>query len=154
LTGCGGGGHPAATATPAQPAETATATAAPPGADTSARVRHRPLARAIAEYQRKGFFAGARPAALARRIPDRYRREGGEDLVLRTRFDELVLLHYDHRRVWFSDIERDVLPGNDEYVAALREWSRISQGAFRPRDVSERWASADAGPAQITFRLG
>jgi hypothetical protein len=106
----------------------------------------------VREYQRVGFFAGQEPHSVARRITDAYRREWGEEPPLATRPDELALLAYDTDRVWFQDIERDVLEGNDEYVATFREWSRISRGAFGPTRVRERWKD-EAGPPAIEFTL-
>ncbi|MBE2319026.1 hypothetical protein DVA67_023835 [Solirubrobacter sp. CPCC 204708] len=52
--------------------------------------------------------------------------------------------------MWFSDIERDVLEGNDVYVSAFAEWARISRGAFEPRNVRERWRGERA---TISFEL-
>ncbi len=43
-----------------------------------------------------------------------------------------MLLAYDKDRVWLSDIERDVIDGNDEYVTVFREWSRISRATSCP----------------------
>jgi hypothetical protein len=115
-------------------------------------VLRRTLAAFVEDYQSVGFFRGENPAVAARRIARDFEREFGEAPPLATRLDELTLLRYDRRRAWFEDLERDVVEGNDAYVDAFAEWSRISRGAFRPHDVRERWAGEE-GPVTITFTL-
>lgn len=112
-------------------------------------VGHESLAAFVRAYQRFGFFDGVPPHALARA----YEREYGEPPAIpRTRTDELELLGFDRDRVWLSDIELDVLEGNDIYVDTFAEWARISRGAFAPREVRERWHGVD-GPVTIGFTL-
>ena len=120
---------------------------------SEAPVARRSLAEFVDDYRAVGFFGGENPAVAARRIAREHEREWGEAPPLATRLDELTLLAYDKRRVWFADLERDVIDGNDAYVEAFGEWARISRGAFRPRAVSERWAGEE-GPVTIAFELG
>lgn len=80
------------------------------------------------------------------------RREEGRRFRVRRRIDELTVLAADRARVDYEDTEVDALPGNQAYVDLLGRWSRISGGAFRFRDVRERWA-AENGPVAITFTL-
>jgi hypothetical protein len=115
---------------------------------TEAPVAKRSLAAFVRDYQRVGFFRGETAATITRA----YEVEWEEKPPLATRLDELNLLRYDERRVWLGDLERDVIEGNDEYVATFGEWSRIAAGDFEPRDVSERWAGEN-GPVRIAFEL-
>lgn len=124
----------------------------PNDTDSEAPVPKRSLVEFIREHQTLGFFAREDADDAARRVDRAHREEWGEEAQIATRLDELTLLAYDRRRVWFEDIERDVVEGNDEYVAAFREWARIAGRGFRPRDISERWRGED-GPVTIGFRL-
>jgi hypothetical protein len=121
----------------------------PGDAASEAPVEHASLAAFIREYQRLGFFAGDTADDLVRAY-ERDFEERPEPPT--TRLDELELLGYDRDRAWFSDIELDVLDGNDVYVTTLAEWARLSRGAFEPRDVEERWQGED-GPVTISFAL-
>jgi hypothetical protein len=123
--------------------------ALPNDTPTARRVRGRSLEAFVRDYQAAGFFKG--DSAQAIRVA--FEREWDEPPPLATRADELMLLGYDRERVWYEDIERDVIEGNDAYVEAFREWSGIAAGAFEPRDVSEAWAGEE-GPVTIAFRLG
>jgi len=107
----------------------------------------------VAAYRPLGFFSGGgRDAAVARRVARILRREEGRRFRVRRRIDELAVLAADRARVDYDDTEVDALPGNQAYVDLLGRWSRISGGAFRFRDVRERWA-AENGPVAITFTL-
>jgi hypothetical protein len=106
----------------------------------------------VRDYQRLGFFAGEDPGRTAERISADFRAEWEQEPRTATRADELMLLAYDTDRVWFQDIERDVLEGNDEYVATLREWAHIAGRDFSPRHVRERWRTEN-GPVTIAFTL-
>jgi hypothetical protein len=111
-----------------------------------------PVERFVRYYQDVGFFAGEDPERAAERITKYYRRRWGEDPDVNTQFGVVELLSYDRDRVWFADIERDAIEGNDEYVHTLRQWARISEGDFAPRELEERWAS-ERGPVDISFTL-
>jgi len=107
----------------------------------------------VAAYRPLGFFSGGgRDAAVTRRVARILRREEGRRFRVRRRIDELTVLAADRARVDYEDTEVDALPGNQAYVDLLGRWSRISGGAFRFRDVRERWA-AENGPVAITFTL-
>ena len=108
----------------------------------------------IRRYRSAGFFGGGPPSEVAARIRRSYKRLYGKNpSAPRTRQDELELIAADRRQAWFEDIERDVIEGNNAYVAAFREWARASRGTFKPRRIREEWKSAD-GPVQITFNIG
>lgn len=65
---------------------------------------------------------------------------------------DMFLLMADYDRVWFQDLEC-VLPGENCYASALRQWSAISRGSFMPEDLSETWRS-NKGPVNVQFTLG
>jgi hypothetical protein len=69
------------------------------------------------------------------------------------RMADLFVADQDQQRVWWRDLEADVIDGNDVYVVTLKEWAAISQGAFAPDGIEEAWAS-DEGPVTLTFTLG
>ena len=121
----------------------------PGDARSEAPVTHESLAAFVSAYQRFGFFKRVPPDAIVRA----YERDFGEQpTVPTTRIDELELLGYDRDRAWYSDIELDVVEGNDVYVDTFAEWARLSRGAFSPRNVRERWHGED-GPVTIRFTL-
>ncbi len=124
----------------------------PGDAATEQPVEPRSVTAFVRDYQRFGFFAGGSAERAAQRIERAYQEEWGEQPKVATRYDELELLAYDRKRVWFSDIELDVLEGNDVYVSTFAEWARIARGAFEPRNVHERWRGEE-GPVTISFEL-
>ncbi|MEW9701975.1 stalk domain-containing protein [Paenibacillus sp. SI8] len=67
-------------------------------------------------------------------------------------FADLYVLQQDTDRVWMEDTEADVGQGNDSYVQALKNWSAISRGTFKPTDIVEKWESEE-GPITVTFTL-
>ncbi|MEA2357100.1 MAG: hypothetical protein QOI62_360 [Solirubrobacteraceae bacterium] len=126
--------------------------ALPNDKSSQAAVSKRSVEEFVRLYQRLGFFENERPEDVVSRLDRAYRRDWGEEPRIRTRLDELALLGYGSHRVWFQDIERDVIEGNDEYALTLREWARISRGAFAPRRIREQWRSEE-GPVTISFDL-
>jgi hypothetical protein len=107
----------------------------------------------VGRYQTAGFFRGEAPSEAAARIQTAYQRIWGDRVIApKTRGDELALIAADRRQAWFEDIERDVIKGNDEYVAAFHEWARASRGAFHPSHIRERWRGPD-GPVDIAYTL-
>ena len=65
---------------------------------------------------------------------------------------ELAVAEQDANRVWWQDLEADVLDGNDVYEWTLGRWSAISAGTFMPENVVESWAS-ETGPVTVAFEL-
>jgi len=63
---------------------------------------------------------------------------------------DLAVAEQDHTRVWWRDLEADVIDGNDVYALTLAEWGEISVGAFEPADITETWDGAD-GPVIVEF---
>jgi len=74
-----------------------------------------------------------------------------EGVARDTQVGDMILLLGDRRRVWWRDLE-GVFAGEDAYVTTLTEWAAISRGAFAPKEIVERWHSAD-GPATVEFVL-
>jgi hypothetical protein len=111
-----------------------------------------PVERFVRYYQQVGFFAGEDPQQTAARITKAYRRRWGEEPDVTGGLGVIEVLAYDKDRVWFADIERDAIKGNNEYVHTLRQWARISEGDFAPSALRERWKS-ERGPVRITFSL-
>jgi hypothetical protein len=65
-------------------------------------------------------------------------------------FVELLVAEQDPSRVWWADLEADVIDGNDVYPSVLDEWAQISVGAFAPSAIEESWAGPE-GPVTVTF---
>jgi hypothetical protein len=65
---------------------------------------------------------------------------------------ELAVAATDVHRVWWRDLEADVSDGNQVYAATIEEWAAISEGAFAPQSITERWES-DTGPVEVSFTL-
>ncbi len=63
---------------------------------------------------------------------------------------DLVVAEQDHARVWWRDLEADVVDGNDVYAETLAEWGEISVGAFEPTSITETWDGAE-GPVIVEF---
>lgn len=66
---------------------------------------------------------------------------------------ELFVVEAMRSRFWWGDTEADVAMGNRVYEQVLAEWSRISMGAFVPRDIVETWAGEE-GPVTVAFIQG
>lgn len=66
---------------------------------------------------------------------------------------DLAVVEQDRARVWWRDLEADVVDGNDVYVQTLGEWADISAGAFAPSDVVESWDGSE-GPVRVEFAHG
>jgi hypothetical protein len=65
---------------------------------------------------------------------------------------ELLVAEHDVERVWWRDLEADVVEENQVYAATLAEWADISVGAFTPSSIVEDWQS-ETDPS-VTFALG
>ena len=65
---------------------------------------------------------------------------------------ELALLSIDEDRVWWRDLEHEVLMGENIYERIFSEWSRISRGAFPAEGIHESW-EREAGPVTVSFLL-
>jgi hypothetical protein len=66
---------------------------------------------------------------------------------------DLMVAEQDRTRVWWRDLEADVIDGNEVYAQTLAEWSEISVGVFEPTDIAETW-EGDQGPVTVSFTQG
>jgi hypothetical protein len=109
----------------------------------------------VAALRAIGLFAD-RPdlddAALAAEVEAGIADVWGDTLEPDDPLLDLIVAQEDRQRVWWQDLEADVLDGNDVYVETLQGLAAISLGAFEPEGVRERWASGE-GPVTITFSL-
>ncbi len=120
----------------------------PPASDASIEER-------VAALRAIGLFAD-RPelndAALAAQVKSGIDDIWGDSIESNDRLMDLIVAAEDHQRVWWQDLEADVIDGNDVYVQTLEGWRVVAQGAFEPTGVREKWASAE-GPVAISFSL-
>ena len=103
-----------------------------------------------------GLFAGRATlsdAALVEAVRTEIEAVWGSDVEVDDPFMELLVAERDTDRVWWHDLEADVVDENQVYVSTIEDWAAISVGAFKPTDVSETWDSA-AGPITVAFTLG
>ncbi len=89
---------------------------------------------------------------LAHVLIARYEEDWGKPVGAAHRFTDADILPYDIARVWDEDLECDVCCGNDVYVQTLREWARISKGAFCPREITETWGPKERS-VEVAFTL-
>jgi hypothetical protein len=107
----------------------------------------------VAAYRRAGFFAdGAEESdvALAASLSAAWREVAGSDgsLLDASSLDE-ELLCLDRQRTFWDDAEFDVGEGNKAYVTVVRALAELSDGAFRPKAVSEHWGTG--GRVRVSF---
>jgi hypothetical protein len=109
----------------------------------------------VVDLRRLGLFAGRTDTSdelliedVTRALADRW----GDPADVPAPLLDLAIAEQDRGRVWWRDLEADVVEGNNAYVQTLREWSEISVEAFRPTDISETWA-ADSAPATVSYQL-
>lgn len=63
---------------------------------------------------------------------------------------ELAIAETDRDRVWWRDLEADVVEDNQVYVETIASWGDISVGTFDPVDIAERW-DGPTGPVSVRF---
>jgi len=61
-------------------------------------------------------------------------------------YKDLNLLSENTVRIWWEDGEGDIRPKDNRYVEVLKEWSRISRGAFLPGNIREVWDKPEQWP--------
>lgn len=89
-------------------------------------------------------------AELGQSIQREIEEMWGDQLAADEPLMDLLVAERDETRVWWHDLEADVVAENRVYVATLEEWAAISEGAFAPSDIVETWAS-DQGPITVAF---
>lgn len=65
----------------------------------------------------------------------------------------LKIAQLDPKRVWWHDLEADVLNGNMVYADAVKEFVELSGGYLRAEHIKEEWET-DNGPIHISFQDG
>jgi hypothetical protein len=63
---------------------------------------------------------------------------------------ELHVAALDDTRVWWRDLEADILNGNNVYAQTVEEFGKLSGGFLRPAKIKEEWTS-DEGPVKVSF---
>lgn len=112
-------------------------------------------ARATA-LRRIGLFtdrAALSDAAIGTEVERAIAQTWGNEIDPEEPMLDLLVAEQDTTRVWWRDLEADVAEGNNVYRSTLEEWAAISNGAFAPRSIEERWES-DTGPVKVTFEMG
>ncbi|MFE5324386.1 stalk domain-containing protein [Paenibacillus sp. NPDC056579] len=114
----------------------------------------------FAFYKQMGFFQSVDAGAAEKTFLDNYAKEFAvdeeydpyRDHTYYQVFADLFILEHDKSRVWMEDTEADVGKGNNVYVRVLKDWAKISRGAFQPTNIEETWNSQN-GPVKVTFTL-
>lgn len=63
--------------------------------------------------------------------------------------EELVKENYN--RVFYTDLEADVIKGNKVYVWVIESISKLSNGKFTPSEIKENWET-ESGPIEVSFK--
>jgi len=111
------------------------------------------LLKAVRFYREIGFFSefgDLTEDKLASKLNSHYRKRMGRSLDPSGRIPDLTLLEFDKSRLWLSDLECDVMSGNDVYVEVIKRLGETSRGSFNPTDITETWDS-DKGPIRVEF---
>lgn len=64
-----------------------------------------------------------------------------------------LVAEQDRHRVWWRDLEADVIDGNEVYAQTISELGEISVGAFEPTAIVESWQASE-GPVTVEFVAG
>jgi len=65
-------------------------------------------------------------------------------------FFDLHVAALDETRVWWRDLEADILNGNNVYAETVKEFGKLSGGFLKPDKIKEEWTS-DEGPVKVSF---
>lgn len=65
-------------------------------------------------------------------------------------FFDLHVAELDDKRVWWGDLEADVLNGNNVYAMTVDKFGKLSGGYLRPDKIKEEWTT-DEGPVKVSF---
>lgn len=115
-----------------------------------------PIEARVAALRAIGLFAAspdADDATVAADVEAGIAEVWGDTIDPNDPVQDLLVAEQDSERVWWRDLEADVIDGNDVYVTTLEELEAISVGAFQPEKVRETWASGE-GPVTIAFSTG
>jgi hypothetical protein len=109
----------------------------------------------VVDLRRLGLFAGrtdTSDATLIDEVTKSLADRWGDPADEQAQLTDLAIAEQDQTRVWWRDLEADVVEGNNVYVQTMAEWSEISVGAFLPTDITETWAG-DSGPVTVSYQL-
>jgi hypothetical protein len=128
---------------------------APCDEDPLPPVSDAPIETRVVDLRRLGLFGG-RPdtsdAALIDEVTRSLADRWGDPADVPAPLLDLAIAEHDSTRVWWRDLEADVVEGNDVYVQTIAEWGEISVGAFLPTAITETW-SGDSGPVTVSYQL-
>ena len=122
--------------------------ALPPVSDAAIETR-------VAELRKLGLFtdrAGLSDEDLSAEITAALGDTWGDVSQIPERLVDLTVADQDRHRVWWRDLEADVVKENEAYAQTVAEWGEISEGDFLPTDIVETW-SGDSGPIVVTYKL-
>jgi hypothetical protein len=109
----------------------------------------------VAALRKLGLFAdraGLSDEDLSAEITAALGDTWGDVSQIPDRLVDLAVADQDRHRVWWRDLEADVVKENEVYAQTIAEWGEISEGDFLPTDIVETW-SGDAGPVVVTYKL-
>ena len=125
------------------------------GACTVALPEGETIGQRVAALREIGLFADRPDQSNEDVISDvdaRLEETFGGTLTADDPYLDLIVASMDVSRVWWGDLEADVGAENQVYAATLEEWAAISEGAFDPQAIEERWASG-SGPVTISYAV-
>jgi len=111
------------------------------------------IADRVADLRKIGLFtdrADLTDAALAVEVEAAISETWGASPDMPPGILDLAVAEQDRTRVWWCDLEADVIDGNDVYAQTLAEWGEISVGVFEPTDITETWDGTN-GPVIVEF---
>jgi hypothetical protein len=73
------------------------------------------------------------------------------DLKNNSDFFDLHVAELDETRVWWRDLEADILDGNNVYAETVKEFGKLSGGFLQPEQIKEEWISTN-GPVKVSFQ--
>jgi hypothetical protein len=122
--------------------------ALPPASDA-------PIETRVADLRKLGLFgdrAGLSDEDLSAEVTAALSDTWGDVDQIPDRLVDLAVADQDRHRVWWRDLEADVVQENEVYAQTIAEWGEISEGDFLPTDIVETW-SGDTGPVVVTYTL-
>ena len=87
---------------------------------------------------------------LAKKRKDEYSDMFGYDYEPEDYGHITELLALDDKKFLDIDLESDVCDGNNVYVSVLEDFSKASNGHFKPTNIEEVWDSEE-GPVRVSF---
>lgn len=107
----------------------------------------------VAALRDIGFFADRADrsdAELAAEVEADLAGLWGDSLAPDDPILDLAIAETDRSRVWWRDLEADVVEENQVYTETVAAWGDISVGTFAPEGIEEAW-DGPTGPVHIRF---